>query len=456
VSVTEGHTPAEGDALLLTVEPELLSQTTTDGADSPQSDKPSSRFGRLFQGITRNVFVLGLVSFFTDIASEMITPIRSIFLATVLLAPLPVIGLIEGIAESTSSLLKIISGWMADRNPNRKPLIVFGYGLASLVKPLLAFVVTWQAALAIIFAERIGKGVRTTPRDAVLADSTAPRHFGKAFGFHRSLDTMGAAVGPLITAAILLVVGQGEEGIRTVFLWTAVPGVAAVLVLVFFLRERVRVDAAQARLQAQQEVAHYASPSALGARFWMFTAIATLFALGNSSDAFLFLRAQSLGDALATIALVYFAYNAVYALLATPLGALSDRWGRLPILLSGYVVFGLVYAGWAVATQSWNSWLLFMLYGVYTAATDGVARAYVSDLAPQQSRGLALGWFNGLTGFAALPANILAGWLWTTFGAPAAFQYGAFIAALSVALLIAWLPWLRRGYPGQGQAGSAS
>jgi MFS family permease len=383
---------------------------------------------------------MGLVSLFTDIASEMIVPVRSIFLANVLLTPMPIVGVIEGIAESTASILKVVSGRLADSVPRRKPLLVFGYGLSSIVKPLLAFVVTWQAALAVLFADRVGKGVRSSPRDALLADSTERKHMGKAFGFHRAMDTTGAAIGPLITALIIAMGGD----LRTVFAWTALPGLIALVVLVLFLRERVGRTVEVAAAATSDDGAR--SKVALGPRFWMFTAIATVFALGNTSDAFLFLRVAGLGEELVGVALVYFAFNIVYAMLATPMGALSDRWGRLPVLIAGYAAFALVYSGWAVATQSWNAWLLFIVYGVYTAATEGVARAFVTDLVPRERRGTALGWFTGLTGFAALPANLLGGWLWSAVGPQATFQLGAFTAILAVALLAAWMPWLRRGY----------
>ena len=407
--------------------------------------RPSSFVLRLREGISRNVFVLGVVSFFTDVASEMIVPIRSLFLYTLLLTPAPIIGLIEGLAEAASSLLKVASGVASDRTGARKPFILFGYSLSGLAKPFLALVSGWLPALLIIFGDRVGKGIRTSPRDALLADSTEPRYMGKAFGFHRSLDTLGAALGPLLTALILTLFNNDY---RAVFAWTSIPGVLAVFVILIFLRERRRtVDGGRSTAED-----HSLSPQSsvlsppLGPRFWMFTAIASLFALGNSSDAFVFLRANSLGESLVGVALIYAAYNIVYALLATPLGALSDRWGRLPVLLSGYVAFGLVYAGWALATQSWNAWILFVLYGVYTAATEGVARAFVTDLVPVEARGTALGWFNGLTGLAILPANLIGGWLWASFTPSATFWWGAFISLLAVALMVAWLPWLRRGY----------
>lgn len=428
----------------------MITEEITQEASEPVVERkgPGSR---LMAGISRNVFVLGLVSFFTDVSSEMIVPIRILFLVILLRTPLPIAGLIEGVAESTASILKIVSGRMADHASSRKPLILFGYGTANAAKPLLALVSTWPLAMLLIFVDRVGKGVRGSPRDAMMADSTPKEYMGKAFGFHRSMDTLGAAVGPLLTYLILVLT---HNDLRAVLAWTAVPGVLSVLVLVFFLRERgsasrrMRVEKAETAPIADERAQVARIPaSALSVRFWMFTAVSTIFAFGNSSDAFIFLRTADLESSLALVPLIYFAYNFVYALLATPLGALSDRWGRLPVLITGYLAFGLVYTGWALATQSWNAWALFLIYGVYAAATEGVAKAFVTDLVPRQARGSALGWFNGLTGLAALPANVIGGWLWSSLGPSATFAFGAWVSGVALALMIAWLPWLRRGIP---------
>lgn len=390
---------------------------------------------RLLDGLTRNVYVLGLVSLFTDIGSEMIVPIRILFLVQVLGTPITIAGLIEGIAESTASLLKVWAGRLADRVPDRKPLILAGYGISNAVKPLLALAGSWPAALGLIFVDRVGKGVRGGPRDALLADSTTPAYRGKAFGFHRSMDTLGAAIGPLITYAILAL---SNDNLRAVFAWTAVPALLSIGVVVFFLHDERRNLPSKAASAAGSRQ----SLAALGRPFWIFTAIATIFALGNSSDAFIFLRTEGLEDSLAAVPLVYFVFNLVYALLATPLGVLSDRWGRLPVLFSGYVAFALVYLGWANATENWHAWALFAIYGIYAAATDGVSKALVSDLIPKGQRGAAMGWFNGLIGLAALPANLLSGWLWSQVGPGAAFQVGAGLGCAAAGLLLMSVPWL--------------
>ncbi|MEO8287945.1 MAG: MFS transporter [Chloroflexota bacterium] len=406
-------------------------------------------FAKFRAGISRNVVVLGVVSFFTDVSSEMIVPIRILFLVLILRTPLPIAGLIEGVAESTSSLLKIVAGRMSDRPSSRKPLILAGYGLSNGIKPFLAIVSTWPIALFFIFLDRVGKGVRGSPRDAMMADSTPRQYMGKAFGFHRSMDTLGAAVGPLLTY-LILVLTNGD--LRAVFGWTAVPGVLGILVIIFFLREKKPRPVAGAApvpvepVVAEKEEAPRPSfkASQLGTRFWMFTVISTIFAIGNSSDAFIFLKTADLETSVVAVPLIYFLYNLVYAVLATPLGVLSDRFGRLPVLMVGYISFGLVYIGWAYATQGWNAWVLFVVYGIYAAANEGVAKAYVTDLVPREARGTAMGWFNGMIGFAALPANVIGGWLWSVASSPATFMFGALMSGISVALVIAWLPWLRQ------------
>ena len=258
-----------------------------------------SRARRYLAGLTRNVFVLGLVSFFTDISSEMIVPVRILFLVGVLGTPLPVAGLIEGLAESASSLLKIASGQWSDRVTSRKPMIFAGYTISNLAKPVLAIVATWQQALGLILLERVGKGTRTSPRDALMADSTPAAYRGKAFGFHRSMDTLGAAVGPLLTTAILLAT---SNNLRAVFAWTIVPGVISVVLILLFLREVPRVQAARrAQAAAVPKESRRERMARLGTPFWLFTAVATVFALGNSSDAFIFLRSEGLEHSLAVV-----------------------------------------------------------------------------------------------------------------------------------------------------------
>ncbi len=423
--------------------------------------------------------VLGLASLFTDISSEMIIPLRLIFLVQVLGTPLALAGLVEGLAEGVTSILKLLTGRLADRVSRRVPLVIFGVSLSNLIKPVLALVPSWPQALGVILLDRAGKSIRGSPRDAIIADSTSAQYRGKAFGFHRSMDTLGAAIGPL--AAIIILTLRPAD-LRGVFAWTVVPGALAILVVALFLRAprrqpkptpaepapaappgvpaEVREAVAPATVPAGDGAARASpggtsgptAPSAdfnrrLGARFWFFVVVASVFALGNSSDAFIFLRTEGLEQSLTAVPLLYFGFNILYAVLATPLGALSDRWGRLPVLLAGYASFAVVYLGWAMANQGWQAWWLFLIYAIYYAATEGVARAFVGDLAPRARRGTALGWYNGLTGVVAIPANLLSGWLWVRWGPVAAFGFSAWAALVALGLLIAWWPWLRRAQP---------
>lgn len=395
-------------------------------------------------GITRSVVVLGFASLFTDISSEMIAPLRLLFLVQVLGTPLALAGLVEGLAEGATSILRLVAGRLADRVGRRVPLVIAGVALSNLVKPLLALVTAWPQALGIVLADRVGKSIRGSPRDAIIADATTARHRGKAFGVHRGLDTLGAAIGPLLAIMILT---AHPTGLREVFAWALVPGALAVLVVVLFLRRQPRPPEAR---EAPAREAQPALKDGLGARFWLFATIATIFALGNSSDAFIFLRTEGLEQSLEAVPLLYFAFNLLYAVLATPLGILSDRWGRLPVLLVGYAAFALVYLGWATATRGgWQVWILFLVYALYYAATEGVARAFVGDLVPPARRGTALGWFNALTGLAAVPANVLGGWLWVRWGPVATFGFSAWAALVALGLLIAWWPWLRSARSGE-------
>lgn len=379
----------------------------------------------IFQGITRNVFIAGIVSLLTDISSEMIYPVLPLFLANVLGVGAVTIGLIEGIAETTASLIKVFSGWLSDRIGLRKPLMVAGYGLSDLIKPFLAITGAWWQVLGIRFADRVGKGIRGAPRDALIADSTPKEQRGKAFGFHRGLDTVGAAVGPLLAFGILAVM---DNNYRMVFALSAIPGLLAIVVLVVFLREKPseRREVAPPRLG-------FAS---LGRGFIVFGLISTLFTLGNSSDAFLILRAQDIGLAAFLVPLAYFAFNVVYSLLAMPLGSLSDKVGRRVVIVSGYLIFAGVYLGFAFASVAWAVWGLFAVYGVYYALTEGVQRAYVADLVPPSVRGSAMGTYNALVGISALPASVIGGLLWQSIAPSATFLYGAAFAVLAAILLI--------------------
>lgn len=378
-------------------------------------------------GLSTNVLVAGFVSLLSDISSEMIYPILPLFLANVLNTPKALIGLIESIAESTPSIFKALSGWWSDKMGKRKPLIFLGYTLSSVVKPFLGFVTSWPQVLLIRFTDRTGKGIRTAPRDALIGDITDGNHRGRAFGLHRAMDTAGAVAGPLLAFYLLSLY---KNNFRLVFFLTAIPGVLAILILGLFLRESypggVRGRVERPRLTFRN----------LGPQFVTFTLVSSIFMLGNSSDAFLILRAQNLGLGTSSVILLYFTFNLVYAVLATPAGVISDRIGRRRVILGGFLVFALIYLGFALAKNPLTAWFLFGLYGVYYALTEGVQRALVADLVPAGLRGTAMGTFNFSIGLAALPASVIGGFLWDRIGPSATFFYGAAMALLASLLLV--------------------
>lgn len=373
-----------------------------------------------------NVVIAGLVSLFTDIGSEMIVPVLPLFLVGSLHASTALVGLIEGIAETTASLLKVFSGWLSDKAGRRKPLMLSGYALSNLARPLFGLATGWGQVLAIKFTDKVGKGLRTAPRDALLADSARDGQTGKAFGLHRAMDTLGGALGPLLAFVLL---GYFGSDYQQVFFWTLVPGTIAILLIIFGVKDvrpAVKMDSRAPELGF----------AGLGKDFLIFSLISTLFALGNSSDAFLILRARDLGLAIALVPLAYFTFNLTYSILSYPLGALSDRVGKKPLLVLGFVIFGLVYLGFGLARSSWQVWALFIIYGLYCALTEGIQRAFVADLVPEGKRGMAMGTFNALIGLAALPASVIAGYLWKLSGPLATFSFGSAMAFLAAGLLL--------------------
>ncbi|MFQ6014498.1 MAG: MFS transporter [Anaerolineae bacterium] len=380
-------------------------------------NKPTAR--RKYLGrLERNIFVLGWVSFFTDASTEMIYPLLPLFLSNVLGAPTTVIGLIEGVAESTASLLKVFSGWFSDRIGRRKELVLAGYGLSNVVKPMLSLATTWPHVFLIRFTDRLGKGVRTSPRDAIIADSAPAAVRGSSFGFHRAMDTAGAAAGPL-TAFLLLPLLQGNY--RHLFFLSLIPGAIAVALVAILVREKGPRDRIAAELPRL-------SLKPFNRQFKLFLLAVLFFTLGNSSDAFLILRAQNAGVTAALIPLLWLLFNMVYSLSSWPAGILSDRVGRRALIVSGYLIFALVYLGFALVQSAWQVWGLFVLYGLYYGATEGVQRAYAADLVPAHLRGTAYGIYHTATGLALFPASFVAGVLWQTVGVFAPFVYGASMA----------------------------
>jgi MFS family permease len=383
---------------------------------------------RQFFGLNIFIFVLGLVSLLTDLSSQMIVPILPLYLTSVLHVQVGTVGIIEGIAESTASILKFFSGWISDRFGKRKWLMVIGYGLSNLIKPFFALSSTWGQVLFIRFADRFGKGIRTSPRDAILADITSKEDRGKAFGFRRSMDTLGAALGPFVTYLILT---RWSGSYQVVFWFSAIPGLIATLLLVFFSKEKRNPIKTENNVRLLPKI----SFKGLNSRFVWFTLITTLFTMGNFSDAFLILRAKDVGMAAEYIPLTYFAYNIITSIFSTPFGIISDRIGRRPVLLTGYVMFALIYLGFGLVHTVLGIWILFFIYGLYYATTEGIQKSYVADMVPEGQRGMAMGTFNALTGIAALPASVMAGFLWQSFGAFTAFGVSSLLAIISALLM---------------------
>ena len=371
---------------------------------------------------------LSAVSFFTDVSSEMIYPLLPVFLTGVLGANASFIGAIEGAAETTAALLKLASGWWSDRVRKRKPLVVLGYGIATLMRPLVAIAQSASQVLFIRVADRVGKGIRNAPRDALIAESVDPSIRGRAFGFHRAADHAGGVLGPLIAFAILT---YHVAPIRTVFWLAAIPGVLSFIVLVAFVRDIERPPSAPVGSGPDLTVP-------LGARFWRVLGVIFLFTLGNSTDAFLLLRANQLGVPVALAPILWAALHVVKSLASTPGGALSDRIGRRPTLVMGWMLYAAVYVGFAQATAAWHAWALFGVYGLFFGLTEGSERALIADLVSPERRGTAYGWFNLSIGLGALPASLMFGWVWDHAGAPAAFAMGASLAlAAAVGMLLA-------------------
>ena len=357
------------------------------------------------------------MSVFSQIsAARCFIPLIPIFLTTVLGAPMTIVGIIEGIAESTASILKVVSGWLSDRSGKRKPYVIFGYSLSTISKPLLAFAATWHFVLAARFLDRFGKGLRSSARDALIADSTEEKYRGKAFGFHQGLDTMGAVIGPLFALLFLYLL---DGNYQLIFLIAFIPALISVILLFFFVSEKKgeKKDSLKFKL------------SDFSREFKIFLLITLVFALGNSSNAFLILRAQNIFEisggipsiitsvfgtmaVTAIVILTYVVYNITYSLSSMPAGMLSDKIGRRNVMVGGFLIFSLVYLGFALANEGYQVWILFAIYGFYMAMTEGVSKAFVVDMVPPEKRGTAIGLYYTATGLLALASSMIAGLLW--------------------------------------------
>jgi MFS family permease len=396
----------------------------------------------LWKGLPRNVWYLALASYLRDVSSEMLVHLTPLFLVNVLGARLSIVGFIEGLAETTASLTKIVAGWWSDRSGRRKPLTTSGYVVAALGVPVLAVATTWGQVLVARFMDRLGKGIRTAPRDALLADNVPADRRGVGFGLHRAADTAGAFTG-LVLAIVL--VWQAQRGalvlatdtFRTVAIWAIVPAVLAPLVLWLGVREHGRVGGTQASTQSDGR--------GIDARFRRYLFVVTLFTLGNSTDAFLVLRAQAGGASVLEVLGMLALFSLVYSLVATPLGALSDRVDRRKLIAGGWLLYAVVYMGFGLAGAPRAFWLLWAVYGVYYGLTEGAAKALVADVVAPEVRGRAYGLYNAAVGLTLLPASVLAGVLWqgvgtwAGFGLAAPFVFGAGLAVVAAALLARWV-----------------
>lgn len=380
--------------------------------------------------LDRNVIALGLVSLLTDFSSDMIYPLLPLFLTATLGAGPAALGIIEGVAEATASLLKLVSGAWSDRLGKKKPLVIAGYSLSTVARPLVGFASSWGHVLAVRFSDRIGKGIRSSPRDALIAASVPAGDRGRAFGLQRAMDHAGAVLGPV--AAFILLAGAGLS-YRTVFFLSAIPGTLAVATLLFLVRDPGAPVAAPRK--------GLSLGGGLPPVFRRYLLIVSLFTLGNASDSFLILRAVESGVPASWVPLLWGAFHVVKSSLSTHMGMLSDRWGRKQLIVGGWLVYAGTYALWGFVEGPVWMVALFLVYGLYSAATEGAERAFVADFVPSESRGTAFGWFHLAVGMSALPASVLFGALWSAYGSAVAFGTSAGLAiAASVLLALLTLP----------------
>jgi MFS family permease len=393
-----------------------------------------------FRGLPATVVWLGIVSFFNDFSGEIVARALPLYLVGTLGITLTLVGVIEGVADFTSSILKIFSGWYSDKTGKRKLITVVGYALTAVARPILYGVTGWIVPLISRFTDRAGKGIRTSARDALIADSVENTNRGKAFGFQRALDPFGAVVGSLVAAAAIYYF-QGEDisgaskvvlsssTFNTLILISTFPTIIGVLLIIFFVKQR------SVRTLENKIVLGAVKSLLSNHRFRYFLITIFIFTLGQSSDAFLVLRSQALGIGPATIFLIFAMLNMVTTVSSYPFGSFSDRYSRRKIIRAAWLLYALVYIGFAFATESWHAWGLFVAYGIFYGMTEGVQKALVADLVPEQQRGTAYGLFNATIGFAVLPASIIAGALWQMFDHQTAFLYGAALAVVGSVML---------------------
>ncbi len=398
---------------------------------------------RRIWGLHPNVFFLGVTSLLTDVSSDMIFTLVPLFLTNVLGAAGTIVGLVGGLSEGADAIFRILSGWLSDKIGRRKPLAVLGYSISTVAKPFLLLAGAWGTVLAVRFTDRVGKGVRSSSRDALIADSVSAEERGRGFGLHRAMDTSGAFLG-LVIAAIIVYLIQGAGAIelsRGCFQWLVIggviPAVLAVMVLLRFVRERKKEHSPDNSSKGRMSLSGI--KGSFDTRFWVFIAITAVFTLGNSSDFFVILRAQNLGVPLLHVVLMLVLWNVAEAAFSLPMGILSDKLGRKRVIILGWFIYVLVYLGFAMSSSIWQIWLLFACYGVYYGIVQGVARAFVADLVPEDKRGTAYGLYYGVVGLTLVAASLIAGVLWDVVSPAAPFYFGAglaFLAMLGIMTLV--------------------
>ena len=398
--------------------------------------RPIKRLFSRYKNLSGNVLALSLVSFLNDFSSEIIYPLLPAFLALTLGASPFVIGLIEGFAESVAAFLKLFSGYLSDKFNRRKLPVFLGYSLASLTRPLLAFVTTWQQVLFVRLTDRIGKGIRGAPRDAILANSVSPEKRGLAFGFNRAADHLGAVFGPIAAFLLLSYFAANPDqpaahDYRRVFLFASIPVALGLFVIIFFVKEKPKaasdVETPKIKLSLKE----------FDGNFKRFLLVIAIFTLSNSTDAFLLLRAEQAGIPVAVLPLLWMFLHFSKVIFSLVGGDLSDRIGRKKMIVAGWTIYALVYAGFAFVNAEWQAWALFFIYGAYFGLTEGVEKALVADLVPTEKRGTAFGFYNLAFSITVFPASIIFGALWTKFGAETAFLISAGISVIAAILLLA-------------------
>src|SRR3989339_601343 len=415
--------------------------------------------------IPKNVFILGLVSFFNDMASEMVYPIVPIFLTTILKVSTPIVGLIEGVAEATAAIGKFIFGYLSDKIGSRKPFVITGYSFSTISKILIGLAYSWPLVLLARFIDRLGKGVRTGARDSLLLQNTTKTNKGFIFGYHRAFDSFGAVLGPIIG---LMLVYFFKEDLRFVFYFAAIPGIVGVLLLILFVREKAKIPflrqspgAPIGVRRSKKTVSSFFQDFSLiwrNKKLSTFFIASIIFSLGNSSDAFLILRAKNLGLTTVFTVLTYIVYNLTQTVLSTPMGKLSDKIGAKRVFEGGLLVFALVYFLFGFIKNPIFIWLLFPLYGIYIAATDGVSKAYLSEFITEKESGSYFGLYQSATAVSAFFASFMAGILWYKINPATTFYYGSIMAIFAFLILkfgkmffviplSRWLPFGKEGDP---------